>query len=415
MELFETEKPVQQALLIGVNTGEYDAEASMEELCELAETAGAKVAGTMLQNMQTINGGTYLGKGKLEEAAEFCKNHEVDLVIVNDELSGAQLRNLEAELSTDVVDRTTLILDIFAQRARTNEGKLQVELAQQKYLLPRLIGAGKKLSRLGGGIGTRGPGETKLESDRRHIRRRITALEGELEELTGRRARMRQARSKRDVPTVAIVGYTNVGKSTLLNRLTDAGVLAKDQLFATLDPTARELSLPEGRSAILVDTVGLLERLPHQLIQAFRSTLEEASEADLILNLCDISADRMEEQLAVTNELLDELGCGEIPRLTVYNKCDLLAEPLENPPNEKSVCISAKSGDGLEVLLKRISDLLYGSVREIQVLIPYAQGSLLNRIRTQGKVLLEEFLPEGTALTVQADSRLQLELAGYIR
>ncbi len=412
--MFETKEPVQHALLIGLDTGSYDAQASLDELAELAAAAGAIVEGMMLQNRAQVNTATYIGSGKLAEAIDFCEKHDVDLLLFDDELTGSQIRNLEEKTGRDVVDRTTLILDIFAKRARSNEGKLQVELAQQKYLLPRLIGAGRKLSRLGGGIGTRGPGETKLESDRRHIRRRIASLESQLEELSFQRARARASRAKRDYTTVAIVGYTNVGKSTLLNRLTDAGVLAKDQLFATLDPTARELLLPDGRRTILVDTVGLISRLPHPLVQAFHSTLEEAAEADLILNLCDISSDRVEEQLEVTRNLLDELGCGDIPVLTVYNKVDKLGYLPKQPDNEKIVFLSAKEGIGFETLLEKIAANLFAGVKEVSACIPYSQGSLLHHIRQRGKVISEEFTESGVELRFLADQRLQQELAAYL-
>mgnify|MGYP001025305002 CR=1 FL=1 len=404
--MIETQEKKQRALLIGADYGKYDAEVSLDELEELAETAGAEVVGKMLQKLPTVNNATYIGKGKLQEVKEFISLHEIDLLVVDDELSGAQIRNIEEYTGVDVIDRTMLILDIFAQRARSNEGKLQVELAQQKYLLPRLLGMGKVLSRLGGGIGTRGPGETKLESDRRHIRRRIESLEQELRGLEERRARMRERRQKNDLLTVAIVGYTNVGKSTLLNLLTDAGVLAKNQLFATLDPTAREISLPDGQTAILVDTVGLLRRLPHQLIQAFKSTLEEAANADLILNVCDISSDTVDEQLEVTQDLLNELGCGEIPTITVYNKADLLSKDLEQPRNPRAVLISAKENRGVDQLLEMMAEVLSSSICRLTLCIPYAEGPLLDRIRRQGKIFSEEYLPEGVRVDANVDHKM---------
>lgn len=404
--MIDTQEKQQRALLIGADYGKYDAEVSLDELEELAETAGAEVVGKMLQKLPTVNNATYIGTGKLQEVKEFITTHEIDLLIVDDELSGAQIRNIEEFTGVDVIDRTMLILDIFAQRARSNEGKLQVELAQQKYLLPRLLGMGKVLSRLGGGIGTRGPGETKLESDRRHIRRRIESLEQELRGLEERRARMRERRQKNDLLTVAIVGYTNVGKSTLLNLLTDAGVLAKNQLFATLDPTAREISLPDGQTAILVDTVGLLRRLPHQLIQAFKSTLEEAANADLILNVCDISSDTVDEQLAVTQDLLNELGCGEIPMITVYNKADLLPEEPERLRNPRAVLISAKENWGIELLLEMMAQVLSSSVCRMRLCIPYTEGPLLDRIRRQGKIFSEEYLPEGIRVEANVDHKM---------
>lgn len=276
MELHENKIEPEKAVLVAVDTGDYDCESSLDELEELAKTAGATVLGRVWQKRDRPDSATFLGSGRLEELGEFCENNEADLVIVDSEISPAQLRNIEKETKTRVVDRTTLILDIFADRARTNEGKLQVELAQLKYSLPRLMGQGTKLSRLGAGIGTRGPGETKLETDRRHIRRRIKSLEDELEALEKRRGLARARREKDGVETVVIVGYTNAGKSTLMNTLTEAGVLAQDKLFATLDPTSRALTLPDGRRVMLIDTVGFIRRLPHNLVEAFKSTLEEA-------------------------------------------------------------------------------------------------------------------------------------------
>lgn len=354
--MIETGTTRQRAVLALVDTGAYDADTALEELSSLAKTAGAQVVGAISQRLPHPNNATYLGSGKLLELKEMVDNMEADLLICDDELSGSQLRNLEDALGIDVIDRTLLILDIFAGRALSGEGKLQVELAQQRYLLPRLIGMGKKLSRQQGGIGSRGPGETKLESDRRHIRRRIEALESALEQLAQRRDRQRARRRKDGYPTVALVGYTNVGKSSLLNRLTRADVMAADMLFATLDPTARLLRLPDGKQAMLIDTVGLLRRLPHPLIHAFHSTLAEVAEADLILNLCDASDPLLDEQLEVTRSLLGELSCEDTPVLTVYNKADLLPVPFLPP--EKGVLISVKTGEGLDVLLERISELL---------------------------------------------------------
>lgn len=417
-ELHETEQKPQRALLIGADLGKYDAEQSIQELAELAETAGAEVVGKLIQKLSSINNATYIGSGKLQDVKMECAAEEIDLLIVDDELTGAQLRNIEEITGVQVVDRTMLILDIFAGRARSNEGKLQVELAQQKYLLPRLIGLGKQLSRQGGGIGTRGPGETKLESDRRHIRRRIEALERELEALGQRRARMRERRTKNNVLSIAIVGYTNVGKSTLLNLLTDAGVLAKNQLFATLDPTARELKLPDGQTAVLVDTVGLLQRLPHQLVEAFQSTLEEAVNADLIWNICDASSETVLDQLQVTRELLDELGCGEIPVITVYNKMDLVPEQTVIAPNEtgarNTVFISAKENSGIPALLNATAKCLAESVRKVALLIPYSEGGLLDSIRRQGKVITEEYRNEGTYVEATVDYKLMGRLAAYV-
>ena len=324
--MYENKQEEQTAVLAAIDTGEYDAQRSMEELEELAKSAGAKVMGRVIQKKDRPDPATLMGSGRVEELAEFVQNSQVELVIFDHELSPAQQKNLENALGAAVIDRTTLILDIFAQRAKTSEGRLQVELAQLKYRLPRLAGQGTSLSRLGGGIGTRGPGESKLESDRRHIRRRIHALEEELEALEKRRGLLRQRRKKDDVVTVAIVGYTNVGKSTLLNTLTDAGVLAKDMLFATLDPTSRALDLPDGRRVMLIDTVGLVSRLPHQLVQAFHSTLEEAADADLVLNVCDVSSPEFDQQLEVTTGLLKELGAENVPVLTVRQAAGAAAD-----------------------------------------------------------------------------------------
>ena len=317
MENTAFEKETEKALLISVDTGEFDAEVSINELAELADTAGAEVAGMMVQKRDSPSAATFVGSGRLYEIMQFCKNNEVDIIIADSELTPVQVRNIEDAADVKVVDRTTLILDIFAKRARSAEGKIQVELAQLKYSLPRLSGQGKSLSRLGGGIGTRGPGETKLESDRRHIRRRIQYLNENLDKIEKRRQAMHQRRQKNGVEAIAIVGYTNVGKSTLMNRLTDAGVLEENKLFATLDPTARKLTLPDGRQVMLVDTVGLVRRLPHQLVDAFRSTLEEALWADVILNVCDASSEECSEHVKVTNDLLSSLGCDGKPVINV--------------------------------------------------------------------------------------------------
>ena len=309
MELKSNEEKVTRAVLISVNTGEYDADTSLLELVELAKTAGAETVATVMQNLDRPETATYVGKGKLLEISEFCESQEIDLLIFDSELSPTQIRNIEEETGVRVIDRTMLILDIFAMRARSKEGKLQVELAQLKYMMPRLTGMGTAMSRLGGGIGTRGPGETKLETDRRHIRRRMETLKEQLKDVEHHREQLRKRRRKDNVITVAIVGYTNAGKSTLMNYLTDAGVLAENKLFATLDPTSRALKLPNGVTVMLIDTVGLVRRLPHHLVDAFRSTLEEAAEADIILNVCDVSSEEASLHLKVTRELLESLDC----------------------------------------------------------------------------------------------------------
>ncbi len=390
----KTEEVRPLAVLCGVDTGEFDMESSMDELESLAETAGADVVAHFVQKSRAFEAATCIGSGKLMELSEFCKNNEIEMVIFNHELTASQMRNIEDATGVTVIDRTTLILDIFAQRAKSAEGRLQVELAQLKYRLPRLAGLGNVLSRQGGGIGTRGPGEAKLETDKRYIRRRIEKLEDQLEELTKRREYAHKRRKKDGVTTVAIVGYTNVGKSTLLNALTKAGVLAENMLFATLDPTARALELPDGRTVMLVDTVGLVSRLPHNLVEAFKSTLEEAVNADLILNVCDVSSEEALEQVNITKNQITELGGGNIPMLTVANKCDTLGDKGV-VMGEKTVFISAKTGYGLDKLLKEISESLKSTVKRLNLMIPYTEAGKLSLIRTNGKVFSEEYTADG--------------------
>ncbi len=402
--MFETNRQeIQRAVLLAADIGEYDVNMSLDELSELAQTAGAQTAAKVSQKRTGYDPATCVGAGCLEEVKEFCQNDGANLIIFDGELSASQVRNIENITGVEVIDRTTLILDIFAQRAVTSAGRLQVELAQQKYRLPRLGGQGNVLSRLGGGIGTRGPGESQLESDRRHVRRRITALEKQLKELEGQRDLLRSRRKKSGVPCVAIVGYTNVGKSTLLNALTNAGVLAEDKLFATLDPTARALELPDGRTVMLIDTVGLVRRLPHQLVEAFHSTLEEAVQADLLLNVCDISSPEVQEQISVTEEVIRELRekskdrreTEEKPILTVLNKCDLV-EDCPVPVNEKVAVISAAAGTGLEELLHKIAALLEKTQTRLWLEIPFEKGHLLGLIRQEGRIFSEEYTEKGT-------------------
>lgn len=412
--MYNIEENKQNAILACVNTGAFDPEDSMRELEELADTAGANTVAQVIQNMPVINSASYLGAGKLAEIKETAKRLDAQLLIVDDELSGVQLRNIEELTGLDVIDRTMLILDIFAQRARSNEGKLQVELAQQKYLLPRLLGMGKKLSRQGGGIGTRGPGETKLESDRRHIRRRIETLSRELSLLAKRRGDRRQRRKKNDVVSIALVGYTNAGKSTLLNALTGADVYAQNQLFATLDPTARELFLPGGQKIVLVDTVGLLRRLPHQLISAFESTLEEAAQADFILHVCDLANPAVSEQKQVAEELLSSLGCADIPALTVYNKCDLVHPSMRPCDTADTVCISAKTGEGVSALLTRIEAFLSDRMVPLTLLLPYSAGSVLSLIRQNGQVHSLTYTDAGTHVSVSVPKSMESQLAPYV-
>lgn len=415
MELFENSQAPEQALLVSVDTGEYDTEVSLNELEELALTAGAEVLAKITQNRDKPDNATYVGKGKLAEIKDFCADNGANLIIFDCELTPSQQRNIENETDVRVVDRTTLILDIFAARAKSGEGKLQVELAQLKYSLPRLTGKGIELSRLGGGIGTRGPGETKLETDRRHIRRKIKNLEDELDTLQKRRDMARARRAKTGVESVAIVGYTNSGKSTLMNALTQAGVLVEDKLFATLDPTSRALTLPDGRSVMLIDTVGLIRRLPHKLVEAFKSTLEEAASASVILNVCDASSEECAEHLKVTNELLDELDCGETPVLTVMNKCDLAPGIFNLPVIGKGVMISALKGQGLEKLLEEIAKALPPTRRQAEFIFPYSAGADAAELRREGVVLEEEFLENGLYIKAIAGIRLLEKFKNFIK
>lgn len=408
------EVPV-KAVLASVDTGEFDAETSMKELSELAETANAEVVGTVIQKKSEYDSATCMGSGRLEELKGQIEELGAELLIFDHELTGVQTRNIENIVNIRVIDRTTLILDIFAQRARTKEGKLQVELAQQKYRLPRLTGMGTALSRLGGGIGTRGPGETKLETDKRHIRKRISYLEEELRSLKKHRDFSRSRRKKDGILCVAVVGYTNVGKSTLLNALTDAGVLAENKLFATLDITSRALELPDGRSVMLIDTVGLISRLPHNLVEAFKSTLEEASSADVILHVQDLSSPYMDEQAEVARHLLSELGCDGIPQIDVMNKCDIALNPDMVFENATTVKISAKMKYGFERLLECISENLPETSRRMELLIPYSDTAFISRIRNEGKIFSEEYAENGIMIDALVDIKLISQAEKFIK
>lgn len=401
MELYENELKPERALLIEVDTGDYDVEASLAELYELVRSAGAEPCGAITQKRDTQNSATCVGSGMMLEIAEHCVKYEVDLLIFDCELSPTQIRNIEKISKVRVVDRTMLILDIFALRAKSREGKLQVELAQLRYMMPRLTGKGTELSRLGGGIGTRGPGESKLESDKRHIRRKIETLKEQLEVVENHRNQINRRRQKDGVITVALVGYTNAGKSTLMNYLTEAGVLAQDMLFATLDPTARALKLPNGTTVMLIDTVGFVRRLPHHLVQAFKSTLEQAATADIILNICDASSPEAQVHLEVTQTLLAELGCEDRPIIPVFNKCDSL--PTQNiiPFIGNSVRISAKSGAGVDRLLSVIEANLPVKTRRVTLLLPFSKSGVAAEIRRDGIVESEEYTDAGLTLTAQ--------------
>ena len=413
MELISNEEKQTRALLVCVDTGGYDAEASMSELSELVESAGAEPVLLLTQKLPKPESATYVGSGKLAEMTELCREQEIDLIVADSELSPTQIKNMEKATDVRVIDRTTLILDIFALRARSREGKLQVELAQLKYMLPRLTGKGVEMSRLGGGIGTRGPGETKIETDRRHIRRRMETLREELAEVEKHRAMLRRRREKDGVITCAIVGYTNAGKSTLMNTLTDAGVLAQDKLFATLDPTSRALRLPSGVSVMLIDTVGLVRRLPHHLVEAFRSTLEEAAQSDVIINLCDASSEEARVHLQVTRDLLDSLGCGDTPVLTVLNKCDLLDDYFQAQDFNSYIKISAKTGEGIDRLLQAIDDNLPVRMRRVKLLVPFNKAGLISSIRDSGTLMHEEYTAGGVAVEAVVDEILYAKVKDF--
>lgn len=408
----ETKLP--RALLVSVDTGDFDAQSSLAELFELAQSAGADPVLSIEQKLSHLEPGTCVGSGKLIEIKEACKLHEIDLLIFDLELSPVQIRNIETATDVRTIDRTMLILDIFAQRAKSKEGKLQVELAQLKYMLPRLTGKGIEMSRLGGGIGTRGPGETKLETDKRHIRRKMETLKEQLKDVEQHRIQLRRRRKKDNVITVAIVGYTNAGKSTLMNYLTEAGVLAQDKLFATLDPTSRALKLPNGVSVMLIDTVGLVRRLPHHLVEAFKSTLEEAALADIILNVCDASSEESALHLEVTAQLLSSLGCVDTPIVPVLNKCDLLDENSDEFRISNAVRISAKNGTGIDELLKAIEDNLPLRVKLVKLLFPFDKAGLAANLRTTSTVNSEEYTADGIVVEAVIDETVYGRLREYV-
>ncbi|HIX14156.1 MAG TPA: GTPase HflX [Candidatus Hungatella pullicola] len=399
IEIKETEERV---ILIAVNGDGGEAAASLDELEELVNTAGAVCVDKIIQNREQIHPGTYLGKGKVDEVKERLWELEATGIVCDDELSPAQLRNLEELLSTKVMDRTMVILDIFASRARTREGKIQVELAQLKYRAARLVGLRKSLSRLGGGIGTRGPGEKKLEVDRRLIHERIGQLKSELEDVKRHRELSRQQRSRTHTPVAAIVGYTNAGKSTLLNRLTQAGILAEDKLFATLDPTTRALELPSGEKILLTDTVGFIHKLPHHLIEAFKSTLEEAKYSDVILHVVDCSNPHMDMQMHVVYETLRQLEIENKEIITVFNKIDRLEEPsaFRDFSSDYQVRISAKTGEGLDELLALLESIFRSRKIYLEKTFPYAKAGKIQLIRQYGQLLNEEYNEDG--IQVQA-------------
>lgn len=392
----------ERAVIVGMDNDEgYD---TLEELNELAKTAGALVVGKVRVRRRTIDNATYVGSGKANELSLMGSELEADLFIFDDELSAIQLRTLEETLGARVIDRTTLILDIFAARATSREGKLQVELAQMRYRLPRLIGQGQVLSRLGGGIGTRGPGEKKLEIDRRRIRRRVFELETELSEIKKQRGLRRESRKANRIPLVALVGYTNAGKSTMLNALTDSNVLAEDKLFATLDPVVRKITLSGGTEALLSDTVGFINKLPHDLVEAFKSTLEEVSNSDLILQVVDISCPYHEKQMRVVDGVLESLHAADIPRIIVFNKADAIASCDLPAESENRLNVSALCGTGIEKLLSAVELKLNSARTEVDILVPYSKYEAVSMIRDRGMLLSEEHTETGTHIRALLDA-----------
>ena len=413
----------ERAMLISLAWGDtasrWSAQDSVEELAQLAETAGAEVVGKFVQSRPKPDPVFFIGKGKVQELSLFAQQEDIDLCIFDDELSPAQQRNLERALGVRIIDRTGLILDIFAKRARTSEGKLQVELAQLQYMLPRIMGQGTSLSRLGGGIGTRGPGETKLEVDRRRIRDRISFLVEQIRRMKGSRQQQQRARNKNEVKQVCLVGYTNAGKSTLLNTLTHSDIYAQDQLFATLDPTTRQLGLPDGSICTLTDTVGFIQRLPHQLVAAFKSTLEVVKDADLLVHVIDSSHELYQEQADAVYQVLRELEVTDKPILTVYNKVDRLRQHeglrrrLEQ--TEDSLCVSAKTGEGIPELLETLARLLGQDMTEVVLSIPYGESRLAARLHEDAKVLEENYGETGIQMKVKLKKTLADQLEKYIQ
>ncbi len=398
MALYDLKEEQERVILVGVSTGDHDdTEQSLDELGDLVKTAGAVAVGKVIQNREAMHPGTYVGKGKIDEIKELLWELDATGIVCDDELSPAQMNNLTEMLETKVMDRTLVILDIFAGRASTSEGKIQVELAQLRYRQSQLTGAGKALSRLGGGIGTRGPGEKKLEIDRRLIKDRIAQLNRELKDVKRHRELTREQRKRNHVPVVAIVGYTNAGKSTLLNTLTDAGILEEDQLFATLDPTTRNLKLPSGQEILLTDTVGFIRKLPHHLIEAFRSTLEEAKYADIILHVVDASNPQMDEQMFVVYETLQRLEVMNKPVITAFNKMDRVGEAItvRDFQADKLVQISAKSGENLGQLFDAIEEVLREEKIHIERVFSYSESGKVQLIRKYGELLKEEFEEDG--------------------
>ncbi len=417
--LYDTEKETERVVLVGIDTGEgeFDAESCLDELAELARTAGAEVVGRLIQKREAVNRATYLGKGKIEELKAYIEFTEATGIICDDELNQNQIRNLENALNTKVMNRTLVILDIFAKRAGSAEGKVQVELAQLKYNMAHLTGRGIEMSRLGGGIGTRGPGEKKLETDRRNIADRISDLNRELKEIENHRNVMRGKRLESKIPVIALVGYTNAGKSTLLNTVTGADVLAEDKLFATLDTTTRAIETESDAKYLFTDTVGFIQKLPHNLIKAFRATLEEVKYADILVHVVDASNPKRTEQMNVVYNTLKELEAGDKPVLTVYNKVD--REGIEMPliKDKRAVytmAISAKTGKNIPEFMSKIEEIVKSFKKSISVLIPYSEGRLLNIIHGNCEITTKETRDEGYYFEMYADEETENRLREYI-
>lgn len=407
---------IEKAVLVGLNADCFKPEetatyATLDELEALLETAGGVCAAKVLQNRHAPDPHSFIGEGKAQEVRELLETTEANLVIFDNDLSPSQIRALEDMTEATVLDRSALILDIFAQRAKTAEGRLQVELAQYQYLLPKLSGMGRSMSRLGGGIGTRGPGETKLETDRRHIRERINRLQEELDEVRKVRSVQRQRRIKNSVPVVALVGYTNAGKSTLLNQLTGAGIPANDRLFDTLDTTTRRLRVSDHLEVLLSDTVGFIAKLPHHLVEAFQATLEELKYADLLLHVIDASDPDREAHIAVAERLIDQLAGQDVPVLRCYNKVDLLDDISNYPVGETNIPMCARNGVGMDELLTKIEKTLLGTMHHVTLLLPYAQGGVLEVLHEQAQVLRAEYTAEG----IEVETICSEELYGRYR
>ena len=416
--LFSTDKDTERVILVAVDDGhsEFDVESCLDELEELAKTAGAIVVGRMIQNREAVHKAHYLGKGKMEELKNYIAMVDATGIICDDDLSPNQMKNMADMLDTKIMNRTLLILDIFAQRAQSAEGKLQVELAQLKYNSSHLVGQYKYLSRQGGGIGTRGPGETKLETDRRNIGNRIAELNRELKEIRRHRDVMREKRSTSGLPIVALVGYTNAGKSTLLNTLTGSDILAEDKLFATLDTTTRRKTLDSGMEYLFTDTVGFIQKLPHGLINAFRATLEEASYAHILIHVLDVSNPRREEQMKVVYQTLDELKCGDKPVITVYNKTDKEDVELPLPPDPRAIAtvrISAKYGKGIDKLTELLEDWLKSQKKCLEIVIPYDKGNLVSLVHGNCEIIESDHRENGYYFKVFVNEEMENRLKEY--